>query len=63
MTEPDGLHELRQQFPSWHFGVVWTAACSGPDRRRVVACKGPVILSAWNPDALARDIKREEANS
>ena len=60
MDEPDGLDGLRKRFPDWHFGTVWATVASGPDVRRLIAYKGPVILSAWDAAELAAKIKREE---
>jgi hypothetical protein len=54
------LDQLREQFPSWTLGSIWTAAASGPDRRRLVAIRDGVILSAWDAGELAADIRREE---
>jgi hypothetical protein len=58
--ELSDLEALRQDFPSWTFGSIWTAAASGPDRRRLVAIRDGVILSAWTAGDLAAEIPREQ---
>ena len=60
MIQPDDLSELREQFPRWRFGTVWTTAASGPDRRRIWARSGDVLLTAWNAPELRLAIAREE---
>lgn len=60
VAEPDDVSQLRQRFPDWQFGTLWTAACSGPDHRSIIATKGPIILSAWDAGTLACEIEREE---
>jgi hypothetical protein len=57
--QPDDIARLREQFPGWTFGTVWTAAASGPDRRRLTAIRNGVILSAWSAEDLAAAIRRE----
>jgi hypothetical protein len=59
--QPDGLAQLREQFPGWRFGSVWATAASGPDRRRVWARRGDAFLSAWTAEELAASIRREES--
>jgi hypothetical protein len=56
----DELSKLRADWPEYSIGTVWQARSSGPDARRYVAVKGPVILSAWSVAALAAAIRREE---
>jgi hypothetical protein len=56
----DDLAQLRAVHPGWTFGSVWTTAGSGPDRRRIVAIRDGIILSAWTAEALAADIRRED---
>jgi hypothetical protein len=58
--EPDDLAQLRTDHPAWTFGSVWTTAGSGPDRRRIVAIRDGIILSAWSAEAIAADIQRED---
>jgi hypothetical protein len=58
-SQPADLARLRDQFPGWTFGVVWTTAASGPDRRRIWAIRNGVILSAWDASALAGYIREE----
>jgi hypothetical protein len=52
--------DLREQFPEWQIGTVWATAASGPDARRLTACRDGVLLTAWTAAELARDIRREE---
>jgi hypothetical protein len=58
---PSDVAALREQFPGWHFGVVWAVAASGPDRRRLFAGQGVVLVSAWNAAELAAKIRLEES--
>jgi hypothetical protein len=60
MGQHTGLDRLREQFPGWRFGTVWTTAATGPDVRRLTATKDGILLSAWNAAELAQDIRREE---
>jgi len=57
MTEPDDLSQLREAYPGWRFGSVWAAVASGPDRRRIWARCGDVILTAWSAPELAAAIE------
>jgi hypothetical protein len=57
------VDQLRQQFPSWSFGTVWATAASGPDRRRLLAMRNGIILSAWTAGDLAAEIHREKRDS
>jgi hypothetical protein len=58
----DELSKLRADWPEYSIGTVWQARSAGPDVCRYVAVKGPVILSAWSPGALAVAIRREEGS-
>jgi hypothetical protein len=62
MDEPNGndLEQLRRDWPEFSIGTMWQARASGPDARRYVAAKGPVILSAWNAAELAAAIRKEQ---
>ena len=51
---------LRHTFPSWAIAAVWHAVNSGPDRRRLMAVRGEVVLSAWDADSLASQIVAEQ---
>jgi hypothetical protein len=53
---PDDIALLRATFCGWTFGSVWITAASGPDRRRLVAIRGEVVLSAWTADDLAAEL-------
>jgi hypothetical protein len=59
----DDLAQLRQDYPAWNFGAVWTTAGSGPDARRLWASRDGVRVSAWTPAELAREIRRVEQAS
>jgi hypothetical protein len=54
------LGQLREDFPEWRFGTVWASAASGPDRRRLWARRGNVLLSAWNAAGLREAINHEQ---
>jgi hypothetical protein len=56
----DQFGELREDFPSWRFGTVWSSAASGPDRCRLTAYREGVSLSAWNAAELAEKLRHEE---
>jgi hypothetical protein len=58
-SQSDDVARLRDTFPGWSFGVVWVTAASGPDRRRLVAIRNGITLSAWDADALAAGIRRD----
>lgn len=57
---PGDIAALREEFPGWRFGTVWTSAATAPDKRRLWAVKDGIMLSAWNRAELAQDIRREE---
>ena len=57
--QPDDLAQLREQFPDWHIEARWTVAGTGPDSRYLLASKGDVTLTAWTPEDLAAEIRRE----
>lgn len=59
-SQPSDIELLFTTFPAWSFGAVWTTAASGPDRRRLLAIKGGVILAAWNADDLAAQVVAED---
>lgn len=52
MTEGNDLTRLREEYPQWRFGTVWATAASGPDRRRVWARNGDVLVTAWTAPEL-----------
>jgi hypothetical protein len=56
----DELSKLRADWPEYSIGTAWQARSAGPDARRYVAVKGPIILSAWNAAELAAAIRQEE---
>ena len=56
----DPISALRERYPSWRFGTVWASAASGPDKCRLTAIRGSVLLSAWNAAELAAKIRYEE---
>lgn len=58
-SQPDDLAQLRQQFPGWEIEARWTVAGTGPDSRYLLASRGGVTLSAWTPEDLAAEIRRE----
>ena len=58
---PSDVTQLRADFPGWSIGVNWTAANSGPDRRRFWAVRNSIALSAWSAAELRRDMAREES--
>jgi hypothetical protein len=60
MPGTDDLTQLREEFPGWRFGTVWATAASGPDRRRVWARHGDVLLSDWNAAGLRAAIRAEQ---
>jgi hypothetical protein len=63
VTDPSSsdLAQLRADFPGWSIGVHWTAANSGPDRRRFWAVRNSIALSAWSAADLRRGMVREES--
>ena len=58
---PSDVAQLRADFPGWSIGVHWTAANSGPDRRRFWAVRNSIALSAWSAADLRRVMVREES--
>jgi hypothetical protein len=60
MHRGDDLAQLREEFPAWRFGTVWASAASGPDARRLWACKGTVLLTNWDAAGLRMAINAEE---
>lgn len=60
MNPADDLTQLRDEFPGWRFGTVWATAASGPDRRRVWARNGDVLLSAWCAADLRAAVSAEQ---
>lgn len=63
MTVDEALAALRAQFPGWRFGTVWATAATGPDRRRLWARNGDILLSAWNAAGLREAINAEVGRS
>jgi hypothetical protein len=57
--QSDGFAQLRDMFPDWSIEARWTVAGTGPDSRYLLAFRGDVILSAWTPEDLAAEIRRE----
>ena len=60
---PDGLTRLREAWPAFSIGTLWTARASGPDVCRWVAVKGSVIVSAWSAGELEIALQRESGQS
>ena len=58
-SQPGDIEQLRQQFPDWDIKARWTVAGTGPDSRYLLASRGGVTLSAWTPEDLAAEIRRE----
>ena len=58
-SQPDDLAQLRATFPDWEIEARWTVAGTGPDSRYLLASRGGVTLSAWTPEDLAAEIRRE----
>ena len=58
--QPSDLEQLRDMFPDWQFEARWTVAGTGPDSRYLLASRGSVTLSAWTPEDLAAEIRRED---
>ena len=63
MERKSDLDQLREQFPAWEFGTVWTTVATGPDRCRLWAKLDGILLTAWNRFELANGIRREEGSS
>ncbi len=41
----EDLDQLREEWPAWSFGTVWTTAASGPDYRRVWAQCETILIT------------------
>lgn len=50
-SDLDGLH---REFSGsgWTFGSIWASAVAGPDRRRLYASRGTVLITAWSASEL-----------
>jgi hypothetical protein len=57
----DDVARLRASHPLWSIGSAWTAAASGPDKRRFTATRDNVTVSAWTAAELSIKIREEEA--
>ena len=57
--QPSDIDLLRATFPSWDIEARWTVAGTGPDSRYLLASRGGVTVSAWTPEDLAAEIRRE----
>jgi hypothetical protein len=55
----DELDELRQQYPGWQFGTVWTTAGSGPDHRRIWAQCETILLTGRDAAQVRQQIAHE----
>lgn len=55
------IQRLQEQFgdQAWQFGTVWASGASDPDKRRLYATRGGVLLTAWTAEELARNIQQE----
>jgi hypothetical protein len=60
MIQPDELAQLREEFPGWRFGTVWTTVATGPDVRRVWARKDDVLLAEWDAAGLRAAVNAEQ---
>ena len=60
VTNGNDLDQLRGDWPEYSIGTAWQARSAGPDARRYVAVKGPIILSAWSAAELAAATRKEE---
>ena len=60
---PDELARLREAWPEFSIGKIWTSRASGPDVCRWVAVKGTVIVSAWSAAELEIALRRESGES
>jgi hypothetical protein len=62
VSNDSDLDQLRERFPTWHIRVAWATAATGPDRRRIVATRDGITLSAFSIAALAQEIERAEVS-
>jgi hypothetical protein len=63
VTVDEALAALSVQFPEWRFGTIWATAATGPDRRRLWARNGDILLTAWNAAGLCEAINAELGRS
>jgi hypothetical protein len=59
----DDIEWLRREHPGWSINAVWTSAVSGPDYRKLLAWRGPVIIAARTAVELAAKIRQEEGRA
>jgi len=55
----DGTRAVICPAAIWPRRTRWTVAGTGPDSRYLLASRGGVTLSAWTPEDLAAEIRRE----
>ena len=58
-SQPSDVEQMRATFPGWEIEARWTVAGTGPDSRYLLASRGGVTVSAWTPEDLAAEIRRE----
>jgi hypothetical protein len=56
----DDISRLQSEHPQWQVGSMWTSAASGPDRRRLWAARGGILVTAPDAIGLSAQITREE---
>lgn len=54
------IERLRETYPAWAIGSLWTSAASGPDHRKLWATRGSVTVEAWTTAGLSERIAYEE---
>ena len=54
------IAELRAMHPSWGIASAWSSVASGADKRRLVAIRDNVTVSAWDTASLSIKIREEE---
>jgi hypothetical protein len=58
MEDGTALDELREQYPDWKIREDWLVVASGPDRKRYVASRACITVTAWTVEDLARAIRQ-----
>jgi hypothetical protein len=58
-SQPSDIELLSATFPGWTFTSAWITAATSADRRRLIAVKDEVTLSAWTADDLAAQVTAE----
>lgn len=65
MTYPDANGEavaadiaaLRAECPGWSFTSTWATAGTGPDRRVLLATRGPAVVSAFDAGGMRERLR------